>query len=124
MRFGLTGVGRALFPFTPTPEAIMNVRTVVIAICLTIGLMPVAAIGASFTFWWDINGASSGAGGATPSGTWFSGGSTWSTSSAGDIAPGAVTTSIADDAIFSASTNATGSFTVTVNGIQQIRSIT
>ena len=67
------------------------------------------------TKWWDINDATAGAGGASPAGTWDEGTtSNWSTSSAGSIS--ATTFASGDTAIFSAGTDATGSFIVTVSG--------
>jgi len=60
--------------------------------------------------YWDINGATSGAGGATPAGTWNTGGNAnWTTSSAGTTA--GTTWASGDDAVFSAGTDATGAFT-------------
>jgi fibronectin-binding autotransporter adhesin len=65
--------------------------------------------------YWDSDGANPGAGGATPAGTWGVD-AFWSTSSTGSAATAAWTPS--DTAIFSAGTNATGAFTVTVSGTQ------
>lgn len=71
---------------------------------------------AQTTVYWDRNGNTTGAGGASPSGTWVNNNSdpnrNWSTSSAGTAA-----TARWDDgnyAVFSAGTDATGSYTVTV----------
>lgn len=61
--------------------------------------------------YWDINGATPGAGGATPGGAWTS--ALWSTSADGDVATGAWAAN--DSAVFSAGTDATGTFTVTGN---------
>src|SRR5436190_1610510 len=63
------------------------------------------------TLYWDINGATPGAGGATPGGAWTS--SFWSPDPAGAVATGAFASG--DDAIFSAGSDATGSFTVSGN---------
>jgi len=64
------------------------------------------------TKYWDINGATAGAGGATPSGTWDTGTTAnWSTDSAGAIAT--TTWAASDAAVFSAGGDATGTFTVT-----------
>jgi len=71
------------------------------------------------TLYWDTNGAAAGAGGATPSGTWDVGTTAnWSTSSAGTIATQVY--SGKNQAVFAAGTDATGSYTVTVNGSVEI----
>src|SRR5262245_25906114 len=63
--------------------------------------------------WWDINGATAGAGGATPAGTWDTGATgNWTTDSTGSSA--ATTWSASDSAFFSAGTDASGSFTITI----------
>jgi autotransporter-associated beta strand protein len=63
--------------------------------------------------YWDLNGATAGAGGAGPSGTWDSS-SFWSASPAGTAA----TTSWVSGgkAVFAAGSDATGAYTVTVGG--------
>ena len=76
------------------------------------------------TLYWDINGTTAGAGGATPAGTWSTtGGSNkkWSTSSAGTVTT--VNWTSGNDAVFSAGTDATGAYTVTVSGTQNVSSI-
>lgn len=60
------------------------------------------------TKYWDINGATTGAGGATPGGAWT--GSLWSTDPLGEIAT--TTFASGDGAVFSAGTDATGAFAV------------
>ena len=82
--------------------------------------MPAQAI----DYYWDVNGATAGAGGPTPSGTWQAGGTTLSTDSTGATATGTVTTTTADRVFFSAGTDATGSYTVTVSGTQNIGRLT
>ncbi|HEX2862175.1 MAG TPA: autotransporter-associated beta strand repeat-containing protein, partial [Lacunisphaera sp.] len=70
--------------------------------------------------YWDINGPTAGAG-AAPAGTWGAD-NFWSSS-----ATGAATTSAWSDgsvAVFSAGTDATGSYTVTVSGNQAIAGLT
>jgi hypothetical protein len=66
-------------------------------------LAPRAATAA--TKYWDINGATAGAGGATPTGTWDTTTANWSTDSAGAVA--ATTWAANDAAVFSAGTNGT-----------------
>jgi fibronectin-binding autotransporter adhesin len=78
-------------------------------------ILIVAFAGASIhaaTKYWDINGTTAGAGGATPTGNWGTGTATW-----GDSAGTAATANWVngDTAVFSAGTDASGSFTVTVN---------
>ncbi len=70
--------------------------------------------------YWDADGSTPGAGGATPSGTWGVS-SFWSPSAAGTSNTAAWTD--ADTAVFSAGTNAVGAFTVTVSGSQTAGSI-
>lgn len=82
-------------------------------ICL-IAILAQRAQGQS-TFYWDINGATANSGGAAPSGVWDTTTANWSTSSAGSVA----TTTWADIALgnnarFSAGTDATGTYTVTI----------
>jgi hypothetical protein len=67
------------------------------------------------TLYWDTNGNAAGTS-ATPSGTWSAIATTtdWSTSSAGTVATQGWT--MGDAAVFSAGTNGTGSYTVTMVG--------
>jgi hypothetical protein len=76
------------------------------------------------TLYWDINGKTAGAGGPTPSGTWNTSNSNkvWTTDSTGSSNTTAWTSG--DAAVFSAGTDATGAFTVTVSGTQSAASIT
>ncbi len=67
--------------------------------------------------YWDINGATAGAGGATPSGTWNTTSTNWSSSSAGTGAAGPWA---GGTAIFSAGSDASGAFTVTVSGTMNV----
>ncbi len=66
--------------------------------------------------YWDINGTTAGAGGATPSGTWSTTGSNanWNFNSAGT--GNTYNWNNGDNAIFSAGTDATGTFTATISG--------
>ncbi len=75
-------------------------------------------------YYWDADGGTAGAGGTTPTGTWSTGGATLSTNVNGATATGAVTTTTADRLFFSAGTDATGTYTVTVNGTQNIGRLT
>jgi autotransporter-associated beta strand protein len=61
---------------------------------------------------WDTNGATAGSGGPSPNGLWDNTTANWTTSSAGTTATTAWTAN--GDAVFSAGTDATGAFTVTI----------
>jgi len=77
---------------------------------------------AATSLWWDANGATAGAspGGGLATGTWGTD-IFWSTTSAGTD-PGAWTSG--SIAIFSAGTDASGTFTVTLNGTQTAGGVT
>ncbi len=78
----------------------------------------------SADLYWDTDGATAGAGGATPSGSWATNGTTWSTDPTGATATSALTTSALNNLFFSAGTDATGSYTVTLTGTQNAKSLT
>jgi fibronectin-binding autotransporter adhesin len=88
-----------------------------------IGFLLAGAASAQTTLWWDINGNTAGSGGPTPSGTWDTnnGNKVWSTNSGGTSKTAWAS---GDAANFSAGTDATGAFTVTVSGTQNAASIT
>lgn len=71
--------------------------------------------------YWDANGAVTGAGGPTPTGTWGTD-SFWSASAIGEAATAAYV--LASDPVFSAGSDATGTFTVTLAGQQDAGSVT
>ena len=74
--------------------------------------------------YWDIDGAIAGAGGATPTGTWDTSLANWNLDPQGDgDAGGGTTWTAGGDAIFSAGTDASGAFTVTLSGTQTANSI-
>ena len=64
--------------------------------------------------YWDINGATAGAGGATPTGSWDLVTANWG-NSAGNAATTTWNNANGDTAVFAAGTDATGSYTVTLN---------
>jgi fibronectin-binding autotransporter adhesin len=70
--------------------------------------------------YWDIDGPTPGAGGPTPSGTWSSTATNWSPNAAGDAATlgwvSGANPGEGDVAFFSAGSDATGAFTVTIDG--------
>ena len=71
-------------------------------------------------YYWDTNGATSGAGGPAPNGTWSALAATLSLDSSGASAVTPRTTTTADRLFFSAGTDATGAYTVSVAGTQNI----
>jgi autotransporter-associated beta strand protein len=71
--------------------------------------------------YWDIDGATGEAGGPTPSGTWATGAGNWSDNDAG-TSPS--TWADDDDAVFSAGSDATGAFVVTLSGSPVLYSLT
>lgn len=94
-----------MFPF--------SIRSVIIYVMALLATMPASA--ATF-YYWDTDGATSGAGGATPTGTWGTD-AFWSPDS-----NGAATTAAwsANHAVFSAGNEATGVFTINVSGTQTV----
>ena len=83
-----------------------------------------APLAAQIALYWDINGSAAEAGGATPSGTWRTSGTSntnWSTNVGGDVATANWTNG--NIAVFSAGTDATGSYSVTVAGAPTVDSI-
>jgi fibronectin-binding autotransporter adhesin len=90
-------------------------------------LLGMAALGLQSTqaanVFWDVNGATAGTG-ATPNGTWDGVNVFWSTTSAGNVAPGLTTVGAANDGFFSAGTDAIGIYNVTVSGTQLANSLT
>jgi autotransporter-associated beta strand protein len=77
------------------------------------GVQVVNAYTGTLSFW-DTDGATPGAGGATPAGTWNATNTNWSSNSLGNVDAGTWTASNA--AVFAAGTAATGAYTVQVEG--------
>jgi autotransporter-associated beta strand protein len=97
-------------------------RLLVLAVELIVGIGAVASLNAQ-TLYWDIDGATPGAGGAAPAGVWDNGTTlNWTTDSTGSIATQGWV--VDGDAVFSAGTDATGSYTVTIADLPQIKSLT
>lgn len=93
-----------------------------IALCW-VGAFLISQPAAAQILYWDRNGATAGAGGGTaPSGSWTNTAKNWSTSAAGTAST--VKWSADRDAVFSAGTNATGSYTITISGTQRVSSVT
>jgi len=79
--------------------------------------------GSAAESYWDVDGATPGAGGASPAGTWdASTTANWSSDSTG--ASAATMWPAGGQAVFAAGTNATGNYTVTVNGTPVIGGLT
>src|SRR4051794_10074832 len=75
------------------------------------------------TKYWDIDAVSrAGAGSATPAGVWSATSTHWNSDSTGLGIPTAWTAG--NEAVFSAGTNATGTYTVTVSGTQSLSALT
>src|SRR3954454_1577241 len=75
------------------------------------------------TKYWDIDVISrAGAGSTTPSGVWSATSTHWNTDSTGLGIPTVWTAG--NEAVFSAGTNATGTYTVTVSGTQSLAALT
>ncbi|MCP5556343.1 MAG: immunoglobulin domain-containing protein [Verrucomicrobiaceae bacterium] len=70
--------------------------------------------------YWDANGLTAGAGGATPTGTWGTD-LYWSSSASGDLATTAFTPG--NEAVFAAGTDATGTYTVTLSATQDVSGV-
>jgi hypothetical protein len=84
-----------------------------------------ATAGSAQTLYWDTNGKTAGAGGTVPAGIWTTSNSdkNWNTTAAGTTTNPQAWTSGAN-AVFSAGSDATGAYTVTVNLTQNVSSIT
>ena len=78
--------------------------------------------GGQTTKYWDIDGPTAGAGGATPSGTWDIETTNWNLSADG-TGPAEMWTG-PHDAVFAAGTDATGAYNVTLQGSNPANSIT
>ena len=89
------------------------------------GLCLLATVASAQTLYWDTNGKTAGAGGTTPAGTWTTSNSdkNWNSTAAGTTTNPQAWTSGAD-AVFSAGADATGAYSVTVSGTQNVSSIT
>lgn len=90
---------------------------VVATLCIAIAGMQ-SAYG---QLYWDIDGAIDGAGGMTPSGIWDSSTPNWNTDSTGGA--GVISTWDNTSATFSAGSDATGDYTISVDGTQSVSGI-
>ncbi len=95
------------------------------ALCvIAISLLPITSAGQ--TLYWDANTAATAGAGATPTGVWRASGGTgssnrWNTSATG--LGGTISKWTGTDAVFSAGTDATNAYTVTVTGAINVSSI-
>lgn len=81
-----------------------------VALAAVMSLLSASPAGAQSALYWDINGATAGAGGATPNGGWSTAATNWSTATAGNVATGAWVNG--STAVFAAGTDATGSYAI------------
>lgn len=105
---------------SPTASVGFSAGLLLLGLCAIVGLFAPASLLGQTTVYWDTNGNTTGTGTA-PGGTWVdnnsAGNRNWSTSSAGTGATARWNNgSIAN---FSAGTDATGNFTVTISGTVQ-----
>jgi autotransporter-associated beta strand protein len=82
----------------------------------------ILTVGTPAVGYWDLNGSSAGAGGSSPSATWDAANAYWNNLSDGSGTAAAWTAG--NTAIFSAGSDATGSYTVDVVGNQDISGLT
>lgn len=101
----------------------MSPRLLPILLCLVgWGIFSARLQAQVLTLYWDISGATVGAGGATPSGTWDVSSNTWNSNTTGNATTSAWSTGAI--AAFAAGSDATGAYTVTVTGTQTIGGLT
>ncbi len=115
------GALRLQFAIHPGPAARMACAGMLVMI---FSLASVPAALAQTTQYWDINGSTIGSGGPTPAGIWDSSTTNWSTSAFGNTTTAAFNNASNANVVFSAGNDATGSYTVTVNGNLNVASIT
>ena len=90
-------------------------KTHLIAVAAAMALGAGADRALAVNLYWDANGATGGAGGPTPTGTWGTD-HFWNPKSDGAV--GTAAWSAGNTAVFAAGTDATGAYTVTVSGTQ------
>ncbi len=92
-----------------------------VAVCLAVGILGAQKAHAGTAFW-DVNGSNAGAGGPAATGTWDGSTANWNPL---DDGTGSVAVwNGGDTAVFSAGSDATGGFNVTVSGTQSAGGIT
>lgn len=95
-----------------------NRKNPILLASLTFALTLAAPSAFAADLYWDTDGAT------TPSGSWATSGTTWSTDSTGATAVTGLTTTGLDHLFFSAGTDATGSYGVSLSSDQSARSLT
>jgi autotransporter-associated beta strand protein len=103
----------APFPIESAKEADKTMKSYSRIYCCAVFALFLAA-NSHALYYWDLNGNAPGSGGPAPSGTWNVSGANWSTDDSGTNAA-AYNNSGTSGVVFSAGTDATGSYTVTVD---------
>jgi autotransporter-associated beta strand protein len=80
-------------------------------------------VGQLANLYWDTDGVTPGSGGVSPSGSWDGAAANFTTDPEGDSAATSATTTFADDVVFGAGADSTGSYTITVSGTQTAHSV-
>jgi autotransporter-associated beta strand protein len=94
-------------------EATFKIGLPMAVACLLVG-----NVGLAQSLYWDVNGALAGSGGPAPTGSWDGVSANWNLNSSGT---GTTTAWVAGDtAMFSAGTDATGNYAVTLTGTQTV----
>ena len=91
-----------------------------LAISVLTALLLGSTAHAAVSYYWDVNSSANGSGGPTPNGTWNAAG-VWTSVATGNSTTTSWTSG--DTAIFSAGTDATGAYTVTLSGSTSVDSI-
>src|ERR1043166_2916893 len=108
--------------FTNLPQQVIkpvSLLTIFMKTNLAVGFAAILCFGSTLallgasTKYWDNNDATLGAGGPSPTGTWDTTGTKWTTDSTGGSA--ATTWADGDTAVFSAGSDATGLYTITLS---------
>lgn len=95
------------------------------AIWVAAVLIYVTSPGWATSLYWDIDGATAGAGGASPNGAWDGTNTFWNSDSTGAGGGTLIAAPATNDALFlSAGTNATGGYTITLVDTQNANSVT
>ena len=75
-------------------------------------------------YYWDLNQGTAGVGGATPSGNWDGTTQNWNTSITGGSGTYVATPGTGNDGTFTANSESTGNYTITLTGTQNAKSLT
>jgi autotransporter-associated beta strand protein len=113
------GQGGGIFRKNFSPE--ISHKKFPLAAAMAVSVLVAMPTASATVYYWDSNGTTAGAGTA-PTGTWGTS-AFWSTSSAGTSATANNATTALDQLIFSAGTDATGTYTITVNGTRTAKQL-